>query len=136
MAIFTVGMICPICAEKILGTDEVVMFPPFVPNKRDSLYLFSDGVFHRTCFDGHPLSGKATKYGNEARNQALPWNRVCVACNQLITDPEDYFSAGYLTNDRASPAFVFNFVQFHKKTFSRVEPSRRVPPRDCRAFWF
>ena len=117
MAIFTPGMICPICAKQMLSADEVVMFPPFVPNKRDQLYFFSDGVFHQACFDRHPLSEQATKYANEARVQQLLHNRVCVVCRQEITDPEDYFSAGYITKDRASPAYTFNYVQFHKRHF-------------------
>ena len=129
MAIFTPGMTCPICGKQMLRTDEVVMFAPFVPNKRDPLYLFSDGVFHRACFDRHPLSEQATKYGNEAQDLHLPRNRVCIECNQVITDPEDYFSTGYLTKDRASSAFAFNYLQFHKQHFEkwdRASKFRRV----------
>jgi hypothetical protein len=129
MAIFTPGMICPICGKRMLSMNEVVMFPPFVPNKRDLLYFFSDGVFHRACFDRHPLSEQATKYGNEARVQHLPQHRVCVVCRQVITDPEDYFGTGYITSDRASPAYAFNYVQFHKRHFKdwdRASEFRRV----------
>ena len=129
MAIFTPGMICPICGKPMLQTDEVIMLPAFVPNKCDPLYFFSDGVFHRTCFAGHPLAEQATKYGNETREQHLPQNRVCMVCDQVITDPEDYFSAGYLTNDRVSPAFAFNYAQFHKRDFEnwdRASEFRRV----------
>ena len=132
MAIFTPGMTCPICRKQMLKTDEVVMFPPFVPNKRDPLYLFSDGVFHRACFDGHPLSEQATRYGNEASDRSSPRNRICVVCNQVITDPSDYFSAGYLTHDRASPAFAFNYVQFHRRHFEKWDQGsefRRVITR-------
>jgi hypothetical protein len=98
--------------------DEIVMFPPFVSNKRDPLYAFSDGIFHRACVGNDALLAQATKFANEARDRNLPMNRACVICRKLITEPEDYFGAGYLTSDEANPAFAFNFVQFHKRHFA------------------
>ena len=118
MAVFTTGMRCPICGREMSSTDELVMSPPFVPNRRDPLSFVSDGVFHRACFEGHPLSAEATRYANDAEAHGQPDRRRCVVCGRLITDPDDYFGAGYVTSDEASPAYVFNFVQLHRSHFA------------------
>lgn len=117
MGIFIPGMICPLCGTQMLQSDQIVMFPPFVPNKRDPLHFFSDGVFHRACFEKHPLSDQATRYGDEALRRYRPEGRRCIVCSEEIRDPDDYFGAGYLTSDPASPAFVCNYIQFHRSHF-------------------
>jgi len=117
MAIFVPGAICRICGARMTRNDEIVAFPPFVPNKRDPLYFFSDGVFHRRCFDNHPLSKQAAAFGSLAEERGLPQNRICIVCGETISNPDDYFSTGYITSDRKSPAFAFNYFQFHRRHF-------------------
>lgn len=119
MAIFVPGIICQICGIQMIRNDEIIAFPPFVPNRRDPLHFFSDGVFHRRCFDKHPLSEQATIFGSIAGEQGLPQNRTCVVCGETIADPDDYFSTGYITSDRGNPAFNFNYLQFHRRHFEK-----------------
>ena len=117
MAVFVPGMICPFCRKAISRSDDIIMFPPFVPNRRDPLYLFNDAVLHRACCEDHPLSKKATVCAEEARSHSRPGNRRCIVCNGDILDPDDYFSVGFLTDDSSSPAFAFNNLQLHRSHF-------------------
>jgi hypothetical protein len=119
MAIFIPGITCRLCETPMDQNDDIIMFSPFVSNKLDPLYFFSDGVFHRKCFEMHPLSEKARKYAKRAQDQGLPKNRVCVVCGQTIMDPDDYFFTGYMTSDSANPAFYFNYLQFHARHFDQ-----------------
>lgn len=44
---------CLICGKVIEESDEYVMFPAFLkPGHR--LYTYSDGAFHKRCFDASP----------------------------------------------------------------------------------
>jgi len=94
--------------------EDVVMFAPFVPNRKDPLYLFSDGVFHKTCFERHPLAERARRRGAEAAAMLAPDKRTCVVCGERIRSPDDYFSTGFLTDDSSNPAFEFNYLTAHR----------------------
>lgn len=54
MAIYIEGKSeCLICGKVIEVTDDVSAFPAFLKNTH-RLGLFSDGVFHRACFEASP----------------------------------------------------------------------------------
>lgn len=119
MALFIPGMACPLCSQAMRSRDDVVMFSPFVANRGDPLYLFSDGVFHRECFARHALAGAASERFEEMRRRTAPGNRKCVVCGEEIASPEDYFGGGHLTDDRKSPLWSFNYVHLHRSHFER-----------------
>lgn len=40
---------CSLCGEIVRNEDDVIGFPAFIP-KTHRLHQFSEGVFHKTCF--------------------------------------------------------------------------------------
>lgn len=40
---------CSLCGKVIFNEDEIVGFPAFIP-KSHRLHQFSEGVFHKSCF--------------------------------------------------------------------------------------
>jgi hypothetical protein len=44
---------CQICGRVIGISDDAAMFPAFLPPSH-SLHRYSDGVFHRNCFEASP----------------------------------------------------------------------------------
>lgn len=132
MALFVPGMLCRLCGQPMTAEHEIVMFRPFVPNERDPLFQFSDVVLHASCFRQHPLSEKAVKLHERAIQSSRPGNRVCIVCGQAILAPDDYFGAGLVSSNPASPLFEFNFVQLHCSHLSqwdRFEDFRRLVSR-------
>ncbi len=122
MALFVPGMECVLCGSPIHTAQEKVMFSPFVANRKDPLHLFSDAVFHRGCFENHPLSADAICRHEEVRRRNTPAQRKCVVCHQVILD--DYFGTGFLTSDSSSRVYQYNFLHIHRSHFERWERAR------------
>ena len=59
MALFIPGMKCPICQQPILGDHSRRLFPPFITDEKDPLYVFHDATVHEECFQRHPLASQA-----------------------------------------------------------------------------
>lgn len=114
MALFVSGMPCPLCGKPMTAAGEVIMFSPFVANRSDPLFVFSDAIMHAACFARHALSEQATKWHDEALRHRKPTDRLCAACSKPILEPDDYFGTGLLTRDAASPLYEFNFVHLHQ----------------------
>jgi len=116
MAIYVAGVPCGLCGLPVDPGDEKVLFPPFVPNRRDPLHVFSDGVFHQRCVAEHSLGERATR---AAATAALgdPRVQTCVVCGKSFTGPDDYFATGYLGAD----VDEFNFICVHPSHFDRWE---------------
>jgi hypothetical protein len=121
MALFFPGMTCPLCHKPMDSKNDVIMFSPFVANRRDPLYFFSDIVMHRACFDRHDLAEAALQRSHEVYKSSGPGNRRCVVCGNEITDPDDYFGAGHLADDATDPLWSFNYVQLHRSHFKQWE---------------
>ena len=114
MAIFVPGMRCSISGYAIKSPDDAVMFPAFVSNQADPLYIFSDAVIHVEAFRKHPLSAKAQTRYEEYRQRTSPKARLCFICGKQITDPEDYIGLGHLVDDVNHPLHRFNYAHFHR----------------------
>ena len=102
---------CHLCRKVIESVDEVVMFPPFVDNEADPLHGFSDSIFHKACFDAHPLSRAAQERYElvEARCRS----RTCRVCGRTIDSFDDFFVLGLLTEDEGHALHPYNFARFH-----------------------
>lgn len=114
MAIIVDGMKCPLCGKPLEEWQQIVAFSPFVNNERDPLWVFSDGAFHAQCFLNHPLAEKAQARQKEILERLGPGNRFCVVCGREITDPDDYFTVGHLTEDENHPLYRYNYTQAHR----------------------
>jgi hypothetical protein len=53
MALFINGMPCRLCGKAMNQADDVIMFPAFL-GRSHPLHKYSDGVFHRSCFEAVP----------------------------------------------------------------------------------
>jgi hypothetical protein len=114
MAIFIAGKsVCPLCARVIFVDQEKISFPSFVANELDSLWIFSDGVFHADCFRCEPLAAKAQARCQEIRQMNGPGNRCCAICQCEVKDPEDYLALGHLTEDVDHAVYPYNYFQSH-----------------------
>ena len=105
---------CPICGKPIKEGDETVAFPPLISNRKDPLFLFSDAVFHRSCFSGHPFAGRVESLSREMLAKSGPKQRLCVVCSRDISSPDDYLTTGALASSPDDPLFPYNFSQLHR----------------------
>ena len=99
---------CRICGGVIGSGDDLVGFSPFVQNEADELFFFNDEAFHRGCFESHPLSGQAAELYAFIQETYANRNLVCMVSGRRITDPDDFFSTGYLIRDPAHPLHRWN----------------------------
>ena len=54
MAIFVPGMKCPICHLPITRDQPRRLFPPFVKDSMDPLFVFHDATVHEECYLSDP----------------------------------------------------------------------------------
>lgn len=130
---------CPICGKPLQTGEDAVSFAPFVANRRDRLYRFSDAAFHRRCFDQDPLAQEALQRSEEVRKRGGPGHRRCVVCGEEILSPEEHFGTGFLTGDEANPVFEFNHLHLHRSHFDRWDRSaefrRRIEAFQASEAW-
>jgi hypothetical protein len=114
VAIFIPGARCPISGMVIESSKDAVLFPPFVGNKADPLYVFSDAVIHVDAFRAHPLAAKVEARLAEARDRSGPGKRPCFVCGTQILDHHDYLGLGHLVEDASHPLWSYNYAHFHR----------------------
>jgi hypothetical protein len=90
------------------------MFSPFIADRFDPLYVFSDSVVHASCLACHPLSAEAAKWHEETVLTRKVRDRICAACGCPVVDPDDYFTTGLLARAPENPLFEFNFIHLHR----------------------
>ncbi len=125
MALYVEGVRCAVCNKPVSKVQEMVLFPSFVANKKDPLYIFNDAVCHSHCFDSHPLSNSARTIYDKTVRMSKTHN--CVLCKNEIDRPDEYFCTGYIIDDESNPLFEYNFLQFHRSclfNWSRFEEFR------------
>jgi hypothetical protein len=121
VALFFSGKtICAICGKPVHDTEDPVLFPPFVPNRRDLLLVFNDAVVHRACLEAHPRGDEAVHRIRQIQVQTGPGKRKCVVCSQQILDPDDYFGTAYLAPD-GTRVGQFNYLHVHRSHFAQWE---------------
>lgn len=120
---------CAICAEILQKGDKIVSFSPFVTNRRDRLYRFSDSAFHRDCFDRDPLAAAASQRSEEVRRRGELGQRRCIVCGEQIVVPDDYFGVGFLTDETTSPLHKFNYFHIHRSHFNEWEHAKDFQSR-------
>lgn len=128
MAIFFQGAICNLCGLPINAAADAAMFSPFVSDRADPLFVFSDSVAHAVCLERHPLSADATHWHAEAVRNRTTAMKVCEVCGKSIQDPDDYFGTGLLSRSVDSPLFEYNFAHVHQShldQWPRYEEFRR-----------
>lgn len=117
---------CHFCGAVIDDGQEVTSFPHFINNELDPLSVFDDGAFHSECFRNHPLAEKARNRYEEILQRNDPANRNCVVCNRRITNPDDYFTIGHLTDDATAPLYDYNYTHAHSSCLPDWVELRRI----------
>lgn len=105
---------CMLCGRLLQQGQDIVSFSPFVGNELDPLWRFSDAAFHEACLREDGVAEEAQKRYEELKNRTAPGNRTCVVCKREITEPDDYFSLGHLTDDPGHLLYHYNYVQAHR----------------------
>lgn len=76
---------CALCRRELLDIrTDVVMFPPFVANRRSPLLVFHDAALHRTCVESHPLGQRVLQLAEQVPQRAPPGSHRCVARGEEI----------------------------------------------------
>ena len=104
---------CSICNKVMQEGDEVVSFPPFIPNELDPLYFFHDAAFHADCFHSHRLAGLAQKRYRELEERALP-PYIDTISGEIVDDPDDHFTFGHLTDNKSNPLYIYNYAHLSR----------------------
>ena len=129
MALFAPGMPCRLCGKPMAAAADLSIFAPFVADRSDPLFVFSDAAIHTACFARHALAEEATRWHDEAVRHGNPSERRCTPCGKLILDPDDYFGTGLLARDADNPLYEFNFVHIHQRhvlSWERFDQFRRL----------
>lgn len=108
---------CGICREILISEDDLIIFPAFISNQIDPLWKFNDSGFHKACFLADPLVQEAGKVYEAWKRKSA--SKICIVCNQKITDPDDYLGFGYLTSDTSELLYEYNHLHFHRSHLSR-----------------
>jgi hypothetical protein len=104
---------CGICGRPLRSGESLECFSAFVPNELDPLYVFSDGAFHKSCFNADPRGRAARDRFDTLRVRTGPGHRVCVVCAGPIDLPDEYFSFGFVA-DHPDRLRALNYLQFHR----------------------
>jgi len=110
---------CAVCRKVIRAGERLVAFSAFVLNEKDPLWQFSDEAFHESCFLSQPRAQQAKRCYELLKDECGPERRICRECGGLITNPDDYFCTGYLTDEPSDLLYQFNRVQLHQRCVSR-----------------
>ena len=110
---------CPICGKELNEKNQFLMFPHFISNIKDPLFLFSDSGVHLNCLNEHPLGVNALFF-KEKHYVVIPSiNSICHIDGKSIQDPRDIFVIGMLTSDKNENLFKFNFLVLNKKNLNK-----------------
>ncbi|WP_223607548.1 hypothetical protein [Chryseobacterium sp. OSA05B] len=95
------------------------MFPAFIPNVKDSLYLFNDAGVHHSCLAKHPLGSKVSAFLETMIFKTRPKNRFCDIGGNIIDLPENYLFTNLLTSDEKDTLYSFNFMNIDIRNLSK-----------------
>jgi hypothetical protein len=110
-----------------MNSERRRVFPLFVANENDPLFLFNEAVVHLSCFSSHPLADEAEARLSLLRTMYEPANRVSFisgkpfldSSGKLLIDPDDYFGFGFITSDVSDPLYEFNLKQCRKPELAK-----------------
>jgi hypothetical protein len=129
VALYILGMRCVLCHLPMVAGEDTTSFSPFLANKRDPLFRFSDATVHTSCVNRDSLGHAALELQVAVNQHTRIAERVCTVCRQPIRNPDEYAGLGVLTSDRLSPLHPFNFLEFHREhigQWPRYQEFRRL----------
>jgi hypothetical protein len=110
---------CPICGEVLNENKEYTMFPPFISNIKDPMFMFGDSGIHLSCLNNHPMGKKALLFREKFHEIKPSVNSKCLLDGNPIIDPRDIFIIGLLTSNEEEELFKYNFLVFNRKNIGK-----------------
>jgi len=80
---------CALCNKTIIDGDGIA-FPPIVGNKKDPIWILSDGAAHRECCDNF-LYKENMDMAMMLQKEAQDKGNRCMVCEQQSTNPHTHF---------------------------------------------
>ena len=110
---------CSICGKVIKDTQKAYSFYPFIQNKKDPFFIFSDASFHLECLQQHPLGLTAISFGEQLIFETRPVNRRCKIDNEIISDYKDYIFFDLLSSNKEDDIYRFNFTTLNRNNLDK-----------------
>lgn len=110
--------ICPICGQVIRENDDYFLFPPFVVNILDPLYLYSDEATHQSCLETYTDASTARKYAEWFMSEMRPDKRVCFISGEPISRMGSDVFVNLLSSTQSDYLHNFNFIHFDKRNLA------------------
>lgn len=110
---------CPICNSALDKNKPYTMFPPFLPNIKDPLYIFNDAAVYEECLEKHPFGNRIFKF-----IKFIPLSkRTChVGGNKIAQNDIIYFGCLTTEDDELSE---FNFLAFDRNNITKWKDRER-----------
>ncbi len=103
---------CALCGRVLHHGEDITGFPPFFANQRAPEFVLSDGAAHDASLAAAPFGARAlAKLAACKRRVQQP--KTCVVCEREITDPQDYFCTGPLSDSPDEPIAAVDWVEAH-----------------------
>ena len=99
---------CPICKMIILDNDYE-LFPPFVSNEKDSLFIINDAAVHIDCLNASSIKDLALEFRDQYY-EFLQKFRFIYSDPQ--SKPQNAILFGLLTSVKSEPMSKFNFSNY------------------------
>lgn len=109
---------CPICHTILYDHQNIVMFPAFISNTKDPLYLFNDAGIHYSCLKKHSSGNKALGFMEKVMFKIKPENRICDIGKNMIDTPENHLFIDLLTSDEKEKLYSFNIMNIDIRNIS------------------
>jgi hypothetical protein len=103
---------CSVCGKLLDEIDEVEMFPSFVSNVNDPLFIFSDRGVHVSCLNTHILVDEIRYYRDEFYNSLQ--DEIFDVSGRTIANPRNLVAVGLLTSDKGEELYKYNFLKIDK----------------------
>jgi hypothetical protein len=120
MAIVFEGLTkCVLCSEVLDTAKEYTMFPPFISNTKDLLYILNDSGVHAECLSKFPYGAKAILLSEKhLKNLPLKSAKCGVDCS-TIDNPENIITIDVLTSDEAEELYLYNCLVLNKQNLAK-----------------
>jgi len=109
---------CPLCNKILNNAEEYILFPPFIGNKKDPLFIFSDNGVHVKCLNEHPLGKHALLYLEKYDANIQSVKSGISTSGEVISNPANIIAFGLLTSDATEDLFKFNYFILNKANIS------------------
>ena len=111
--------LCPICGKVIGAEEEATLFPHFILNEKDPLYVLSDSACHSACVSRDTLGSLMAVAFEDYLGNTGPGKRICRVCTKEVSDPDDYLLMGYLADPSTDQLGIFNYTHLHKSHIAK-----------------